>query len=156
MATPTSLWLRRNCRDPNPKNGSGDRIDRYSRSIMRLVRPPVASSIRWLKKKAQVLKDAIPVRIAEIREEYRAAADHCNTINTKLDSFRHHFSLIKQRFDYHFMGVRQTNRIDKPEWYFTQILNWAKENHVFVGEIFQSAANRACITENTRVRFSSM
>ena len=77
----------------------------------------------------------------------------CPPISTPIELLVKPF---KQRFDYHFMGVRQTNRIDKPEWYFTQILNWAKENHIFVGEIFQSAANRACITENTRVRFFSM
>jgi hypothetical protein len=60
---------------------------------------------------------------------------------------------FKQRFEYHFMGNRQTNRLDKPEWYFTQILNWAKDNHLFVGEIFQSAANRACVSDNIRVSF---
>lgn len=49
------------------------------------------------------------------------------------------------------MGTRQTNRLDKPEWFFTQILSWAKDNHIFVGEIFQSAANRACVSDNIRV-----
>lgn len=58
---------------------------------------------------------------------------------------------FKQRFEYHFMSNRQTNRLDKPEWYFTQILNWCKDNHLFVGEIFQSAANRACVSDNIRV-----
>ena len=54
------------------------------------------------------------------------------------------------------MGTRQTNRTDKPEWYFTQILSWAKDNHIFVGEIFQTAANRACVSDNIRVNNSSL
>lgn len=57
------------------------------------------------------------------------------------------------RFEYHFMGNRQTNRPDKPEYFFTQILNWAKDNHHFVGEIFQAPATRACATDNVRLEF---
>lgn len=57
------------------------------------------------------------------------------------------------RFEYHFMGSRQTNRPDKPEYFFTQILNWAKDNHHFVSEIFQSPAKRACVTDNIRLEF---
>ncbi|XP_055379925.1 RINT1-like protein [Condylostylus longicornis] len=58
---------------------------------------------------------------------------------------------FRQRFFYHFTGTRQTNRLDKPEWYFTQVLNWAKENHLFVGKHFQSAAIKAG-HENYNVR----
>lgn len=47
------------------------------------------------------------------------------------------------RFLYHFSGVRQTNRLDKPEWFFTQILNWARDNHIFVGTHIQPALNLA-------------
>lgn len=57
------------------------------------------------------------------------------------------------RFEYHFMSNRQTNRPDKPEYFFTQILNWAKDNHHFVGEIFQGPATRACATDNVRLEF---
>jgi hypothetical protein len=60
---------------------------------------------------------------------------------------------FRTRFEYHFMGSRQTNRPDKPEYFFTQILNWAKENHHFVGEVFQSSATRACVSENIRLEF---
>lgn len=60
---------------------------------------------------------------------------------------------FRQRFQYHFTGQRQTNRLDKPEWYFTQILNWAKDNHIFVGKHFQSAALKTGLTElNVRVK----
>ncbi|XP_058834029.1 RINT1-like protein [Topomyia yanbarensis] len=65
--------------------------------------------------------------------------------------------LLKQfrlRFQFHFTGNKQTNRLDKPEWYFTQILSWAKENHVFVGQNFQTAALKAGVTNhNVRLEF---
>lgn len=61
---------------------------------------------------------------------------------------------FRQRFFYHFTGSRQTNRLDKPEWYFTQILNWAKDNHLFVGKHFQPAAVRAGhVNYNVRLEF---
>ena len=44
---------------------------------------------------------------------------------------------------YHFTGIKQTNRLDKPEWFFTQILNWGKESHLFVGKTFQTSAVKA-------------
>lgn len=44
---------------------------------------------------------------------------------------------------YHFTGPRQTNRLDKPEWFYTQILNWARDNHIFVGTHIQPALNLA-------------
>lgn len=57
------------------------------------------------------------------------------------------------RFEYHFMSNRQTNRPDKPEYFFTQILNWAKDNHHFVEKIFQAPATRTCATDNVRLEF---
>ncbi|XP_073996117.1 RAD50 interactor 1 isoform X3 [Rhodnius prolixus] len=39
---------------------------------------------------------------------------------------------LRKRFIYHFTGSRQTNRIDKPEWYFTQILTWIRDHEHFV------------------------
>lgn len=64
---------------------------------------------------------------------------------------------FRQRFFYHFTGSRQTNRLDKPEWYFTQILNWAKDNHLFVGKHFQPAAVRAGhVNYNVRVRLDQL
>lgn len=57
------------------------------------------------------------------------------------------------RFLYHFTGTRQTNRLDKPEWFYTQILAWAKESHLFVAQTFQSAALLA-YQETLNVRVS--
>lgn len=48
---------------------------------------------------------------------------------------------------FHFSGARQTNRLDKPEWYYTQILSWAKDNHLFVGTHIQPALTLAGRTD---------
>ncbi|KAI0666341.1 TIP-1 family-domain-containing protein [Trametes maxima] len=45
---------------------------------------------------------------------------------------------IALRFKYHFEGTRQTNRLDKPEWYFTHIVNEAHEHRPFMESIIQS------------------
>lgn len=44
---------------------------------------------------------------------------------------------LRKRFIYHFHGTKQTNRIDKPEWYFTQILSWIRDHVDFVGQWIQ-------------------
>ncbi|KAL5495515.1 hypothetical protein ACEPAI_978 [Sanghuangporus weigelae] len=44
---------------------------------------------------------------------------------------------ISQRFKYHFEGTRQTNRLDKPEWYFAHILNVSHEHRPFTELVIQ-------------------
>ncbi|KAI0095281.1 TIP-1 family-domain-containing protein [Irpex rosettiformis] len=44
---------------------------------------------------------------------------------------------VSLRFKYHFEGSRQTNRLDKPEWYFTHILNIAHEQRSFMDNVIQ-------------------
>ncbi|KAL0278155.1 UNVERIFIED_CONTAM: hypothetical protein PYX00_000058 [Menopon gallinae] len=44
---------------------------------------------------------------------------------------------LRKRFMYHFMGSRQTNRADKPEWYFTQILTWIRDHQDFIEKSVQ-------------------
>ncbi|KAJ7596730.1 TIP-1 family-domain-containing protein [Mycena floridula] len=44
---------------------------------------------------------------------------------------------ISLRFKYHFEGTRQTNRADKPEWYFTNIQNVAQEHRPFMESVIQ-------------------
>jgi hypothetical protein len=39
---------------------------------------------------------------------------------------------ITQRFQFHFESSRPTNRIDKPEWFFTHILNIIHEHNDFM------------------------
>ncbi|KII93691.1 hypothetical protein PLICRDRAFT_101630 [Plicaturopsis crispa FD-325 SS-3] len=42
---------------------------------------------------------------------------------------------VSLRFKYHFEGTRQTNRLDKPEWYFTHVINVAHEHRGFMDSI---------------------
>ncbi|KAF5293605.1 hypothetical protein FQA39_LY03090 [Lamprigera yunnana] len=44
---------------------------------------------------------------------------------------------LRKRFLYHFYGSRKTNRIDKPEWYFTKILTWIKDHSDFIDKWIQ-------------------
>ncbi|KAF7340034.1 hypothetical protein MVEN_01921300 [Mycena venus] len=44
---------------------------------------------------------------------------------------------ISLRFKYHFEGTRQTNRMDKPEWYFTHVLNAMHEHRPFMESVIQ-------------------
>lgn len=59
---------------------------------------------------------------------------------------------FRQRFQFHFTGTRQTNRLDKPEWYFTKILKWIQENQQFVSQSFQPIAIKSGLSDlNCRV-----
>ncbi|OCH88619.1 RINT-1 family protein [Obba rivulosa] len=49
---------------------------------------------------------------------------------------------IALRFKYHFDGTRQTNRLDKPEWYFTHILNVSHEHRPFMERVVQGLLAR--------------
>ncbi|KAJ7139717.1 TIP-1 family-domain-containing protein [Mycena epipterygia] len=44
---------------------------------------------------------------------------------------------VSLRFKYHFEGTRQTNRMDKPEWYFTHVLNVMHEHRPFMDSVIQ-------------------
>ncbi|TFK93535.1 hypothetical protein K466DRAFT_572441 [Polyporus arcularius HHB13444] len=45
---------------------------------------------------------------------------------------------VALRFKFHFEGTRQTNRLDKPEWYFTHIVNESHEHRPFMESIVQA------------------
>lgn len=49
---------------------------------------------------------------------------------------------LRKRFLYHFYGPRQTNRADKPEWYFTQILTWIRDHSDFVVKWIQPVIDK--------------
>ncbi|CAH1771362.1 3604_t:CDS:2, partial [Entrophospora sp. SA101] len=42
---------------------------------------------------------------------------------------------LKVKFNFHFNSRRATNRIDKPEWYFTYILTAIREHSPFLQEV---------------------
>ncbi|XP_044756636.1 RAD50-interacting protein 1-like [Coccinella septempunctata] len=49
---------------------------------------------------------------------------------------------LRKRFIYHFYGPRQTNRLDKPEWYFTQILTWIRDHKEFLHKWIQPVVDK--------------
>ncbi|KAK7791157.1 hypothetical protein R5R35_013325 [Gryllus longicercus] len=53
---------------------------------------------------------------------------------------------LRKRFLFHFHGSKQTNRPDKPEWYFTQVLTWIRDHEQFVGKWVQPTLNKLGIT----------
>ncbi|XP_076248930.1 RAD50 interactor 1 isoform X2 [Calliopsis andreniformis] len=48
---------------------------------------------------------------------------------------------LRQRFIYHFTGIKLTNRQDKPEWFFTQVLSWIKDHVQWIQKNVQPVAN---------------
>lgn len=48
---------------------------------------------------------------------------------------------ISARFKYHFEGSRETNRVDKPEWYFTHMLNAIHQHRNFMETTVQTLLN---------------
>ncbi|XP_049774024.1 RAD50-interacting protein 1 [Schistocerca cancellata] len=48
---------------------------------------------------------------------------------------------LRKRFMFHFYGTRQTNRPDKPEWFFSQILTWIRDHEKFVNQWVQPVYN---------------
>uniref|UniRef100_A0A6Q2XCT6 RAD50-interacting protein 1 n=1 Tax=Esox lucius TaxID=8010 RepID=A0A6Q2XCT6_ESOLU len=49
---------------------------------------------------------------------------------------------LSKRFRYHFTGNRQTNTLNKPEWYLTQILMWMGNSSKFMEEKIQPILDR--------------
>lgn len=62
---------------------------------------------------------------------------------------------LKKRFLFHFTGKRQTNRIDKPEWYLSQVLTWISDNGEFCDRFVQQVVLRAGI-EGVQARLELM
>ncbi|XP_078610653.1 RAD50-interacting protein 1-like isoform X1 [Branchiostoma floridae x Branchiostoma japonicum] len=50
---------------------------------------------------------------------------------------------LRKRFKFHFTGSKQTNALDKPEWYLTQILGWIRDHADFLDHNIQPLLNRA-------------
>lgn len=62
---------------------------------------------------------------------------------------------LKKRFLFHFTGKRQTNRIDKPEWYLSQILTWAADHGEFCDRFVQAILVKAGV-EGMQARLELM
>ncbi|XP_066291124.1 RAD50-interacting protein 1-like isoform X4 [Branchiostoma lanceolatum] len=50
---------------------------------------------------------------------------------------------LRKRFKFHFTGSKQTNALDKPEWYLTQILGWIRDHADFLDHNIQPLLNKA-------------
>ncbi|KAG1682586.1 RAD50-interacting protein 1 [Nymphon striatum] len=64
--------------------------------------------------------------------------------------------LLKQlhkRFIYHFMGRKETNNLEKPEWYFTQVLSWIRDNSIFLDQVIQPILRKNNIHVSAKVEF---
>lgn len=61
---------------------------------------------------------------------------------------------LKQRFIYHFTGYKQTNRRDKPEWFFTQILTWIKDHCEWININMEPVAKKYYGFEHFKVKKS--
>jgi hypothetical protein len=63
---------------------------------------------------------------------------------------------LNLRFRYHFDGKRQTNRLDKPEWYFTHVMNLMHDHRIFITTIVQRLLDKGGYGEiNAMVGFLS-
>ncbi|KAJ8008790.1 hypothetical protein DPEC_G00082080 [Dallia pectoralis] len=49
---------------------------------------------------------------------------------------------LSKRFRYHFTGNRQTNALNKPEWFLTQVLMWMGNSSKFMEETIQPILDR--------------
>ncbi|KAL2102119.1 hypothetical protein ACEWY4_001287 [Coilia grayii] len=58
---------------------------------------------------------------------------------------------LSKRFRYHFTGNRQTNSLNKPEWYLTQILMWMGNNSNFMEEKIQPILDHSKANINAKV-----
>uniref|UniRef100_A0AAY4BSP9 RAD50-interacting protein 1 n=1 Tax=Denticeps clupeoides TaxID=299321 RepID=A0AAY4BSP9_9TELE len=58
---------------------------------------------------------------------------------------------LNKRFRYHFSGNRQTNSLNKPEWYLTQVLMWMGYNSGFMDEKIQPILDHTGIDINAKV-----
>ncbi|XP_065221188.1 RAD50-interacting protein 1 [Planococcus citri] len=60
---------------------------------------------------------------------------------------------LRKRFLFHFCGNKETNRPDKPEWMFSQILTWIKDHEIFFMEWVQPVYRG--FTNSVKVEFTN-
>ncbi|KFM77078.1 RAD50-interacting protein 1, partial [Stegodyphus mimosarum] len=60
---------------------------------------------------------------------------------------------LQKRFVFHFMSKKPTNRLDKPEWYLTQILTWISDHTCFMEKSVQSILDKEGLSKiNARIQ----
>uniref|UniRef100_A0A914WCM9 RAD50-interacting protein 1 n=1 Tax=Plectus sambesii TaxID=2011161 RepID=A0A914WCM9_9BILA len=55
-----------------------------------------------------------------------SSEESSNEFSTASSVLRLLFEPMQKRFHYHFYGDRKTNDVEKPEWFFTQLVGWAQ------------------------------
>ncbi|ESP04039.1 hypothetical protein LOTGIDRAFT_212244 [Lottia gigantea] len=60
---------------------------------------------------------------------------------------------LRKRFRFHFYGNKQTNSLDKPEWYFTQVLTWIRDHEEFLDKNIQPLIKEQDSQLNVKVEF---
>ncbi|KAI0935935.1 hypothetical protein AcW1_000312 [Taiwanofungus camphoratus] len=78
------------------------------------------------------------LKLQAIGAKLHAPSKGKNTEHEGLYSIQALVQPVSLRFKYHFEGTRQTNRLDKPEWYFTHILNVSYEHRPFMESIVRN------------------
>ncbi|XP_078409312.1 RAD50-interacting protein 1 isoform X1 [Cetorhinus maximus] len=61
---------------------------------------------------------------------------------------------LQKRFKYHFSGNRQTNMLNKPEWYLTQVLMWIGNHIKFFEEKIQPIIDKTGSSLDAKLEFS--
>lgn len=61
---------------------------------------------------------------------------------------------LQKRFKYHFSGNRQTNMLNKPEWYLTQVLMWIGNHTKFFEQKIQPIIDKTGSFLDARLEFS--
>lgn len=61
---------------------------------------------------------------------------------------------LKKRFSFHFSSNRRTNRLDRPEWFLTQILSWLRDHLPFLSKHLQVIVDGMDMRINVQVKMS--
>ncbi|KAJ8021540.1 RAD50-interacting protein 1 [Holothuria leucospilota] len=122
--------------------------------------PPSNSAIADLKIKLQacfsnLVKLQLPDVLAATEERSSKGIDPLPGCQPLLLPIQLLLDPLEKRFKYHFFGKRQTNALDKPEWYFTQILNWVRDHSHFLEQTIQPIIDKdENVNTNAKVEFT--
>ncbi|KAG8236391.1 hypothetical protein J437_LFUL014912 [Ladona fulva] len=106
--------------------------------------PPVESLNRFQRLAELLLQLHIPYPFKEKCEDVNSTVSSALLTEFALPPLPVRLLLrpLSKRFTYHFRGPRKTNRLDRPEWYLTQILTWIKDHSHFLSQWLQPALDK--------------
>ncbi|KAM3728912.1 RINT1-like protein [Dirofilaria immitis] len=122
-------------------------IDRLRKQLLIETEQLVSNSLKDLLKKIYYpLEEAIDLKIHQKLIQQIAALLKCisildnGSVTLQCDRSKVLAELVapvERRFQYHFFTEQKTNDPSKPEWFFTQILNWITANIDLISAILQ-------------------